>query len=394
MTDCRVTFADIKFLIPILLLGILSQFGSDNYLPSFPMLSEYFHVPNSMIKWSMSTFLFGMGCLQPILGPLSDFIGRKPILYISFFVVIVGSLLCALSDSIGWFLFARFIQGMGFGSGIALFRAIMRDCFSGKKLAKLGAIALMCFGLTPPLAPITGGYVERYLHWQVNFYFIAFVSFIYILYMMFCFPETSLKKPLQDVWYRVIAFNLKRMMRCRAFVVNLIIAGLSYATIIVYLTMSPYLFQTVLHMDTVTYGWTNLVNAAGFFIGGVVNASLIGRVALNQLMLIGGWLVTLGAFFLVATGLFHWVATLPVLASIFVIFMGCAFIFSNASTAAIQPFPESAGLVGAMFGSLQVTIAATTGFFSGMIAVHDQEIMGVILLMFGLIMLLLKSIYR
>jgi DHA1 family 2-module integral membrane pump EmrD-like MFS transporter len=394
MSDYKVTWADFKFILPLLVMGVLAQFGSDNYLPSYPILSQYFDVSNTMIKWSMSAYLVGMGSCQLIFGPLSDYIGRKPVFAFGFLVFAVGGIVCALSHTIASFLLGRFIQGAGMGAGMALYRAIMRDCFSGNKLAKVSAIVVMCVGLTPPLAPITGGYIQHYFNWQMNFYLMSFIGVVYLVFMTLYFPETSPKSLAGKQWFPLVRANAKRALSTPVFTVNLIRSGLSYASIITYLTMSPYLFQDVMHMNPVDYGWTNIVNAAGFLVGGTINACLIGRFSVNQLMSVGVISIVIGAFLLVITGVFQWVAPLPVLFSVFIAFMGCGFMFSNASAAALQPFPDSAGLVGAIFGCFQVLIAALASVVAGFIYVHNQEYIGIVMLSFGLIMLVLRRVYH
>ena len=71
-----------------------------------------------------------------------------------------GFLVSAMATS-AWMLIAgRFIQGAGIAANGALFRTILRDRFSGRRLAQIGSYVGLFFALIPSVAPIIGGIIS------------------------------------------------------------------------------------------------------------------------------------------------------------------------------------------------------------------------------------------
>ena len=66
-----------------LLLSFLTALGPlsmDMYLPSLPAISQTLHAPILDVQLTISSYLFGFAVGQIFYGPISDRIGRKPVL--------------------------------------------------------------------------------------------------------------------------------------------------------------------------------------------------------------------------------------------------------------------------------------------------------------------------
>ena len=70
----------------------------------------------SIMNWVYSIYLLMTAVTTPIYGKLSDRFGRKPLLTIGLLVFVIGSTLCALSQSMPQLIGARFLQGLGAGA--------------------------------------------------------------------------------------------------------------------------------------------------------------------------------------------------------------------------------------------------------------------------------------
>ena len=94
-----------------------------------PTISEHF---NSAVgyTWIGSAYLLGAASSTPIWAKFSDIFGRKPILMSANVVFFAGSLVAALSKSIGMLIAARAVQGIGGGGLITLVSVSIGDLFS------------------------------------------------------------------------------------------------------------------------------------------------------------------------------------------------------------------------------------------------------------------------
>ena len=71
-----------------------------------------------------------------MLGPLSDYFGRRLIILVGLIIFLVGTLICSIASSPFTLLTSRLIAGIGAGSCGVLNRAIASDCFKGAEFSK------------------------------------------------------------------------------------------------------------------------------------------------------------------------------------------------------------------------------------------------------------------
>src|SRR3546814_14874710 len=107
------------------------------------------------------TFFVGLMLGQLVYGPLSDKFGRKPLIYLGLAVFILGSIGCALAESVTQLQWLRFLQGLGGSIGMVIAFAIVKDAFSGAQMGKMLSLILAVLGLSPVIAPMIGHLLDR-----------------------------------------------------------------------------------------------------------------------------------------------------------------------------------------------------------------------------------------
>lgn len=130
-----------------------------------PTIVDHFDAPVGYI-WIGSAYLLGNAAVVPVWGKVSDIFGRKQTLLVSVAVFLLGSLLCALSNSIGMLIAARAIQGVGGGGAILLPNICISDLFSLKKRGMYFGMLGMVWALASALGPVIGGVFTSRVSWR------------------------------------------------------------------------------------------------------------------------------------------------------------------------------------------------------------------------------------
>jgi hypothetical protein len=117
----RVVFAG------IMLTYFIANFDSTIMASSHPVITSYFHSSNKA-SWLTTAFLLTSTAFQPLVGRLSDTIGRKPLYLVTMFILAAATAWCALAQSMTSFIAARAVCGLGAGGMMTLGAIAISDC--------------------------------------------------------------------------------------------------------------------------------------------------------------------------------------------------------------------------------------------------------------------------
>ncbi|KAM0448906.1 hypothetical protein ACHAO4_008131 [Trichoderma viride] len=152
----------------ILISQFMAAFDGTLMASSHPVITSHFKAANSA-SWLSTAFLLTSTTFQPLLGRLSDAVGRKPLFVASIGVFTLATMWCALAGSIESFIAARALCGLGAGGVGALGSIITSDLVPIERRGTYQSYVTANFGAGSALGAALGGAMAEALGWRWEF---------------------------------------------------------------------------------------------------------------------------------------------------------------------------------------------------------------------------------
>lgn len=371
--------------ITAIVIMVLAPFSLDGYTPSLPAMTSEFGSTPTIMQYTISFYALGAAVSQLFYGPLSDRYGRRQPILIGFFICIVATLFCAMVSSPALLILGRTLQGVGVGMSNALPRAIMRDVFDGRQLAKVASYLGTGYTLILAIAPVIGGYVQVTFGWRANFILVFLLAVTCMIIIWRFLPETNRNLNPNATKLPVVFQNYLALLTSRTFMGNVILAALTLSGYIVYCAIAPFLLQNIVGLTPSEFGWSSICLAIGLLIGSVLNGLFVVRVGPQKMIIYGIFLMALSAAVMLAIGLFHIINVIVIIGPVLFFCLASGFVFANVMVGAFHSFAHMAGATGAMYGSLQILGASLVSFLAAELHQDNQNLLATIFIVTSLL---------
>lgn len=343
----------------LVLLGALTAFGPmslDLYLPAFQSIATEYDVDISTIGLTFSASLLGLGIGQLFYGPVSDRFGRKAPLVFGLAIFVISSIACAWAPNVEFLVVFRFLQALGGSAGIVLARAMVRDLYSGKDMARVLSLVAVVFGLAPVLAPTVGAFILRFGSWRLVFIFLALFGSICLIAVL-RLRETLPMDRRVDHSVTGALRNYVFVVRQRGFIAPAMVAALSSMGLFAYISSSPRIYLTEYGLSPQQFGLAFGTGALAFVVGAQLNARLLKTFSIRRLLVT--YLIIQGVAAVLA--LIIVVSGAPVLTLVLALalYQACTGgVTGNALSQALSGFITLAGTAAAVVGVMQLGSSA------------------------------------
>jgi len=261
-------------------------------------------------------------------------------------------------------LIGRVIQGLGAAGPWVSCVSILRDKFGGREMAKVLSLVMTVFITAPVLAPALGQGLMLLTHWRVIFVFFVVYAVAVGVWALIALDETL--PPEKRVPWRVktIWHGFKEVLAHQATRQYALAMGLVFACFIGYLTSIQQIFQVQYQVGGVFVVYFGL-QALGFGVSSLINARFVEQFGMRYIVmrgllavvLIGGVVATLSAFFIVP----FWIFFTFGLVSLFCI----GLLFGNLNALAMEPMGHIAGTAAAIVAAIANVISISLGTLVG-----------------------------
>lgn len=312
------------------------------------------------------TMIFlGLGFGQLISGPISDSLGRKPVIYGGFILFVIASFICVSAASIEMMIVGRILQGIGLSAPRTISIAMVRDSFSGNYMAKIMSFIVVIFILVPVVAPAIGKLMLDAYGWKSIFYSQLIFGVVVMFWLWKRQPETLKEENRIKFAFRLFLDGSKEFIKYKQAVIFTLISGFITGSFMVYLSASQQIFQEqYLLVDEFPYIFAGLAISVGF--ATFLNGSFVMRFGMHKL--VSFFLIVFSIVPVIYITLFYQKEnpSIVILLVFFALqFFSIGFLFGNLRALAMQPVGHIAGIGAAINGFVSTIMAVPIATFIG-----------------------------
>ena len=307
----------------------------------------------------------GLGIGPLVFGPISDSIGRKPVVYMGFFLVIIASFMCIYAESMTVLIIGRVLQGVALSAPRTICIAIIRDTYSGDHMARIMSFVTVVFLLVPVIAPALGKLILDVYNWQAIFY----VQIIFVIIIGIWFwrrqPETLREENTTKFSPHIFKDGIRELVKHKQTIAYTFISGFIVGSFLVYLSTAQQVFQVQYGLkDQFPYIFAGLAIAIGA--ATFLNGSFVLRFGMKKL--ISTFLISFFLISLTYVVLFFGKVNPPIEVLILFLagqFFSISFLFGNLRSAAMEPIGHIAGIGAAITGFISTLMSVPISTFIG-----------------------------
>ncbi len=116
--------------------------------------------------WLVTAYLLTNAIMIPVYGRLGDRYGRREVLFIGMGIFVLGGIVCAAAQSMGWLIAGRALQGLGGGGLMTLSQAMIAELVPPSQRVRFQGYFAIVFTSANILGPVIGGFTVAHASWR------------------------------------------------------------------------------------------------------------------------------------------------------------------------------------------------------------------------------------
>ena len=353
------------------LLGVasgISPFGMAIVIPTLESFAQLYQAPYSTVQFIISAYLLGLASSMPLVGFLSDKIGRRPVLLSGLVLFVIASIFCSTTDSLNSLIFWRVIQGIGASVGSVMSRAMIRDVSNASETARSLSRVTAIMGISPMIAPVIGG-IGYQIFGNPNGIFIitAAIGILVLTAILLMLPETRNAALLESTSKEPWSDKYRYLLGSKVFVGSSLIYAFTTGAFFAILAVASTVFYNDLGIDSAGFGfiWSGLTIL--YTVSAFMAGTLSSKYGLMKVLLVGVLLnVIAGLLFYSLVKVFD-VTLISVIVPLVIMFFAHGYIVPMSLAQAVSARPEIAGSSSGLSSALGLVIGGMFSILSGLV---------------------------
>ena len=341
---------------------LLGLAGEAIYAPAMPAIAADLKVTETLVKLTISYFIFGKTLSMFLCSPIAEAFGRRQFILFGLALFAIGGVLCGFSAGIHLLLAGRLVQGFGCSITILMGRAIVNDSFEGGRAAKVFSYIFAGNAVGIFILPVLGGYMSTYLGWRWIFLILSvYGAGIFILMWRFL-PQTNPQISFALLQPRNIINNYRAVLTSPALWGFLLSVAFMMAGEKAYTTSAAFLFIKKIGLSSIEYGYLTAGIWAAHLLGTLSAGWLALRKGIDRVLFLGVVLLAIASVILLILGIFQLKYIFVFVTAMLIYMFGTGFVIVSAAVGIVRPFPNLIGFATAFAMAFEFAVSALISF--------------------------------
>ncbi|MFP7571593.1 multidrug effflux MFS transporter [Marivita sp. S2033] len=352
-------------IVTLILLSGISALAMNIFLPSLPNMTAYFETEYRLMQLSVAVYLGVNAVLQILIGPISDKMGRRPVILWGIVGFCLATLGCIYAPDIYSFLAFRMAQAV-IVAAMVLSRAVVRDCVPANQAASMIGYVTMGMAVVPMIGPTFGGVLDQMFGWQSNFWLLLGLG-VGMLWLTWAdLGETAAVSGLSlGAQFR----QYPELFVSPRFWGYALAAGLASGAFFAYLGGAPFVGTDVYGMEPAILGLFFGAPAIGYFAGNFLSGRYSARIGINRMVSIGSLINATGIGMSIALSWLGLGSEWTFFGFMTFVGLGNGMVIPNATSGMLSVRPHLAGTASGLGGAIMLGGGAGLSALAGVVLV-------------------------
>lgn len=353
----RLSYRQWLFPLSLVLFEFATYIAHDMIQPGMLQVISDFSASADWVSTSLTAYLCGGILLQWLLGPLSDRLGRRPVLLTGVAFFTLTCFLTVFTQSIEQFILMRFLQGMSLCFIGAVGYAAIQEAFNETLSVKLMALMANITLIAPLLGPLAGAVFIHYAPWKAMFALFSLISALAFWGLWRSMPETATGRDGRFSMRRLLT-DYREVLTNQGVVTGSLSIGLVTLPLLAWVAQSPVLLIQDAGMSPLRYGWLQVPVFTGLIIGNIALSKLSGKVNIRTPIWLGIVPITLGLAIAAGSALFMVHAWEWIIGGLSLYALGTGLVNAGLYRLTLFSSPTGKGTVAAALGLITIVVFA------------------------------------
>ncbi|UOB26094.1 multidrug effflux MFS transporter [Pseudomonas orientalis] len=349
-----------RLLFLLVALTALGEVSTQLIIPGLGAIEQALAAPQGSALIALSAFVAAFGLGQLVFGPLSDRIGRRPVLLAGLTLYVLATLSMLLVTDIQQFIAARVLQGLGACAALVLARTVVRDVWK----AEAGpALALTMIGMLYAIvvAPMAGGLLIKLFGWHAPIMLALVIGSVVLLLAMLFFRESNPYLDPKAAHWRTLGGQYLDLLKSRPYRAYAVALACTYGAMFAVIAGSSAVFINLLGLSSLEYGLNFGLIVSMLIVGSTYTRRNILRLGPQRIVTMGVTLVAAGGVLALLIYALFGLSVVGLDIPIALATLGGGLVLPGAVTGGVMPNAHRAGLAAGLMGFAQMFGATCSG---------------------------------